>query len=139
MTISTVTPFLRFALKADAAVSGATGLLMSALAPRLADMLSLPAPLLFWSGLFLLPYAAALLFLATREELPHWTVWAVIAGNALWALDCVALVTVGRPQWVEPNGLGIAFVLVPAMAVAAFAEMQLVAIRRIATAAPRYA
>lgn len=52
------TSLLKFALVADAAVSGATGLLLAAGASLLAGLLALPEPLMRYAGLFLLPYAA---------------------------------------------------------------------------------
>jgi hypothetical protein len=135
MTISPTTPFLRQALLLDAAVSGGTGLFMAALASTLSGLLEFPAALLFWTGVFFLPYAAALVFLATRDELPHWTVRAVIALNALWAIDCIVLAVSGK---LEPNTLGVAFLVMQALVVGAFAELQYVALRRIG-GAPRYA
>ncbi len=61
------TPFLRFALLIDAAVSGATGVLMAAGASPLASLLGLPELLILAVGLFFLPYAAALVWLGTRR------------------------------------------------------------------------
>ncbi len=130
MTIFPNTSFLRSALLADAVASGATGLLMAALATTLAGLLDVPAALLFWAGVVLLPYTALLVFLATRDQLPHWTVWVVIVSNVLWAVDCVVLTMSGR---IEPNALGTAFILVQALVVGGFAELQFVALRRIGT------
>ncbi len=134
MTISSTTPLLRKALLADAAASGGTGVAMAMLATTLAGLLRVPAGLLFWAGIVLLPYAAALVFLATRDELPHWTVRAVIAVNALWAFDCIALVVLARlgtlPS-VDPNLVGVCFLVMQALVVGGFAELQLVALRRV--------
>lgn len=124
--------FLRRVLLIDAAVSAATGILMIAGAGLLADLLALPAALLRSSGITLLPFAALVAFLATRERLPRWAVWAVIAANALWAVDSVLLLVVG---WVEPAMLGTAFVLVQAAVVALFAEAEYVGLRRATPAA----
>lgn len=130
--LSTPSPFLRQVLLADALISGVTGLAMMLGAGLLADLLGLPAMLLRWAGLILLPFAALVGWLATRERLPSRAVWAVITLNALWAADCVLLVVAGL---IEPTWLGLAFVLFQAAVVALFAELQYVGLRR-STPAP---
>ena len=50
-----MTSFLKKTLLADAIVSGAAALLMAAGAGLLAPLLGLPAGLLFWAGIVLLP------------------------------------------------------------------------------------
>ena len=121
--------FLRNVLLADALVSGATGLLMTLAAGLLEPILQVPATLLRGAGLALLPYAAVVAWLARREALPRGAVWAVVACNAAWAVDCVALLVTG---WIDPTLLGVAFILMQALVVAAFAELQVVGLRRIA-------
>jgi hypothetical protein len=125
--------FLRNALLADALVSGATGALMALAAGPLEPVLQVPAMLLRLAGLALLPYAAFVAMLARRDVPSRGMVWAVIAGNAVWAVDCVALLFTG---WIEPSLLGVAFILMQAVVVAAFAELQVVGLRRIAPATP---
>lgn len=127
----TVTPFLRWALLADAVASGATGLLMLVLGDALQSLLGLPGLLLFGAGLFLLPYAALIAWLGLRPNVPRWALRAVIIGNALWALDCVLLAVTGL---VSPSMLGVVFLLVQAVVVGAFAELQYVGMRRVARA-----
>ena len=124
--------FLRTALLADAAISGATGLLLAIGAGWLEPLLALPTPLARWAGLALLPYAAFLFVLARSESVARSSVLAVVAGNALWALASVALVVSGA---IDPNALGTAFVVAQAVVVAAFAEAQLVGLRRSAVPA----
>jgi hypothetical protein len=121
--------FLRTVLLADALVSGATGLLMTVGAGVLEPILQVPATLLRGAGLALVPYAGFVAMLARRDVLPRAGVWAVIACNVLWAIDCVALLLTG---WIDPTLLGVAFVLVQAVVVAAFAELQVVGLRRLA-------
>ncbi len=55
------------------------------------------------------------------------SVVAVIALNAGWVAASLLLLLAG---WVEPNGLGYAFILGQAGAVAVLAEMQYVGLRR---------
>jgi hypothetical protein len=123
--------FLRNALLADAVVSGATGALMALAAGPLEPVLQVPAPLLRIAGLALLPYAVLVALLARRDVPPRGLVWLVVAGNAIWAVDCVALLFTG---WIEPSLLGVAFILIQAVVVAAFAELQVVGLRRSAPA-----
>src|SRR5262245_30347071 len=124
--------FLRRVLIADAATSGAMGVLLIAAAGPLAELLTLPEALLRVAGVTLLPFAALVALLATREAVPRWGVWAVIAVNALWVVESVLLLVSG---WVEPTPLGTAFVLARAAVVAVFAEAEYVGLRRTTLAA----
>lgn len=118
---------LRRALLADGVVSGATGLLLALAAGPLADRLDLPTLLLRLAGVSLLPYAAALLYLAMRDSIPRRAVWVVIGANLLWAVASILLLLTG---WVEPSGLGYAFVIAQALIVAAFADLQYLGLHR---------
>jgi hypothetical protein len=51
----------------------------------------------------------------------------VIAANAIWAIDSIALLFTG---WVQPNLLGQAFVVAQALSVAAIAELQYIGVKR---------
>ena len=126
-TPSRTSPFLRRVVLADAATSGVTGLLMMLGAGFLAELLGMPAALLDYAGLVLLPFAALVAYLATRESLWRSAVWAVIACNALWAADSVLLLLTG---WIEANKLGVAFVIAQALVVAVLAELEYVGLRR---------
>ena len=119
--------FLRRALFADAAVSGAAGLLMFVGAGPLQGLLHVPEQLLLVAGAILIPYALELVLLARRSPLGAPFVWAVIATNVTWALGSVLLLI---SKIVQPNALGYAFVLAQAIAVAAFAELQYVGLRK---------
>lgn len=127
----TVTPFLRNVLHADALISGAAGLLMMLGAPLLSPLLELPAQLLFWAGLVLVPFVAMLVVVARRTTVSKLMMIDIIAINALWVVASFGLLLSGM---VAPNALGIAFVVAQALAVAVFAELQFIGIRR-ATAA----
>ena len=124
--------FLRRALLLDAASCAALGLLMAVCAAPLGWWFHLPLPLLRESGIVLLAFAAFLAWACTRPLLPRLLVLAIIAGNALWALDSVLLLL---PGWIAPNGLGATFILVQAIATALIAELEYVGLRRSATAA----
>jgi small-conductance mechanosensitive channel len=131
MTFRT-SPLLRWALLADALASGGMALLLLLLAAPLAGLLAIPERFLFEVGVILVPYAALVGYLGTRERLPTWIVWAVIAANILWVLDSVLLT---MSDWIEPSALGLAFVYGQALAVAAFAELQFIGLRRSRTLA----
>lgn len=127
MSINTSLRFLRRALLADAALSGATGVLMAVAAVPLAGVTGLPEALFRWAGLILLPFAALVAVLGTRERPARAAVLAVVVINALWVIDSVLLLVLG---WFEPTALGVAFVAAQAIAVAAFAEAQAIGLRR---------
>ncbi len=118
---------LRRALQADALVSGAMALLLVTAAGTLAPLLALPQPVLLETGLFLIAYAAFVGWLGSRTTLQRPLVLLVVIGNALWTLASVALLLSSA---VAPNGLGMAFVLIQAVAVGVFAELQYIGLRR---------
>lgn len=111
----------------DAVVSGTTGLALFTAAGPLAELLGLPAGLLRWAGLALVPFAAFLLWLARQNPVPRGATLAVVGANLLWTLASVALLLSGR---VAPTLLGTVFTLGQAVAVAVFAEFQYVGLRR---------
>ena len=119
--------FLRAALIGDAAASGATGLLTGLGAGFCATLLELPEDLLRTGGLVLIPYAAAVAFLGTRESLSPGSVWAVIVANVIWVAASALLLLSGA---VAPNALGYAFVIAQAVVVAGFADAQFLGLRR---------
>jgi hypothetical protein len=127
MDLSQPSSFLRLALLADAAVSGVTGLAMMLGAGVVDGLLGVPGALLRCAGLSLLPFAALVAFLATRENLSRPAAWAVVAYNALWAVDSIVLMASG---WIAPTALGYAFIAFQALVVATFAGLQYVGLRK---------
>lgn len=115
-----LSPLLKLALWLDAAVTGAVALLQLAALDLLVAWLGLPRILLLESGLFLVAYALALAWLASRPRVPVGPVQAVIAANALWAVGCAMLVLAG----VAATWLGMAYLAVQAVAVVVFAALQ---------------
>jgi hypothetical protein len=120
---------LRRSLLVDGIVSGTTGVLLAVAAGPVADQLGLPELLLRLSGVSFLPYAAALFYLATRPTVPRGAAWAVIGLNLLWAVASIALLLTG---WVDPTTLGVVFTIGQALIVAGFADVQYLALRRLA-------
>ena len=121
--------FLRRMLIADAAISGATGLALIIGAGPLEPLLNVPAALLRMTGAILIPFAAMVLFFAAA--ISHSRVWTVIVINAAWVAASVLVLFSG---WIQPNALGIAFVLFQAAVVAVLAELQFTALRRLVAA-----
>ncbi len=128
----TMTRFLRLALAADAAASGVMGVALATAPGAIAALTRLPPALLSGAGLFLLAYAALLAWCASRPSMPRPILWLLVAGNLAWAIESAALPLFG---FVAPNGWGIAFLAVQAVAVAGFAELYIMAMRRAARAA----
>jgi hypothetical protein len=122
------TVFLRRVLILDAVASGATGLLMLLGAELLEQWLNLPAALLRYAGISLLPFAAIVAWLGLRASLSRAGVWAVIALNVLWVVDSAALLVSG---WVDPALLGYAFVIFQAAVVAVLAELEFIGLRQL--------
>ena len=120
-------PFLRNALLLDAAATGATGLLLIGGAGLLEGLLGLPAGLMRWAGLVLIPFVAFVAWAGTREPASQGAVALIIAVNVLWVVASVCLLLGGL---VAPTLLGYAFVLAQAVVVALFAELQYVGLKR---------
>ena len=123
--------FLRRVLLLDAGVAAAAGLLMALGSQLLAPLTGLSPALLLPAGLILLPYAAFVAWVAMRPSIPAPLVWTVVAANALWAADSVAIILLG---WVQPTLFGHVFVIGQAAAVALFAELQFIGLRKSRTA-----
>ncbi len=118
---------LRLALKLDAVASGALGALSLVTGTVLDDLLGTPLALLVPVGLFLLAYATFVWVVGTRRRINRTVVWVVISLNLVWVADSVAVVLA---KWLPLTGLGVAFVLAQAAAVALFAELQFLGLRR---------
>src|SRR5262249_60388502 len=97
-------------LNVDAITCLAFGALLVFAAAPLATLLGLPQALLFWAGVVLFPSAALMLLAASKPSTT--LVRMVMLGNVAWVLASVMLVFA-----LEPNALGVAFLLVQAAAV----------------------
>lgn len=125
-------PLLRGALLLDAAISTAAALLHLAPGGHTAAWLGLPPALLTETGVFMLLWAAALLWLARSRTLAAPLVQALVLGNLGWALGCVAALAT---DLLAPTALGSAWLLLQAVAVLGFAVLQAAGLRRSAGAA----
>ncbi|MDN6856582.1 hypothetical protein QO207_08275 [Pseudomonas sp. CAN2814] len=127
MTLLQSSPLLRLTLKVDAIAGGAMGLLMALAAQPLGTLLGLPFVLLLVAGIVLLPLALVLYWMSNQSVLSRTGVWAVIALNALWVVESVALLVTG---YVQPTALGYAFVIGQALVVLLLAELEFFGMRR---------
>ena len=139
MTTDTITPatgrvaalrkagLLRVVLTADAVVTAVNGLIYLALGSIIDSPLGLPAALLHGTGAFLLLYAAAVGFVATRPVVPRAGAWASVALNAAWVLDSAVVLALGS---YSPTTAGSVWIALQAGVVAAFAVLAALALRR---------
>lgn len=119
--------FLPNVMWADAVSCAATGALQLAFTGVLARLTGLPAPLLMGTGVFLLAYAAAAAFMASRSTPPRTLIGLVVVGNFGWAVACVALLVSGM---FPVTAVGVAWVLAQAVCVIVLAELQWTGLRR---------
>lgn len=124
---------VRQAMTVDLAGTGATALLAIAAAGFTAGLTGLPEPLICGAGLGLLPFLALVAAMALKPR--RGGVIAVIAINIAWVIASFATVAL----FVSPNIFGYVFVTVQALAVALFAELQILALRNEAKAEGVYA
>jgi hypothetical protein len=109
--------FLPRVMAVDAASCAATGALQLAFTDAMARL----------TGIFLLAYAAAAAWMASRDEPPRRLIGLVIIGNFAWAAACVALLAV---MGTSIGALGWAWVLAQALTVVVLAELQWMGLRR---------
>lgn len=120
--------FLRRVLWLDAASGVASGLLQFGFADALAPVLGLPAQLLLWSSYALAVFVLAISWIATRKSIPTEAVWLLIGGNVLWVLGCLGLLA---SSLVAPTVFGVAFLVVQAVTVGMFVELEWIGVRQI--------
>lgn len=116
---------VRPALLIDAAASAATAPLLIAGTNLLESWLNIPAVVIREAGLILAPYIALVVIVATRPQISTRAVWIIIGCNTLWTAASFAILA-----FISPNGLGVAFVIGQALAVAALGVLQWAALRR---------
>ena len=121
--------FLSRALLLDATASGATVLLLLLGGSALAGLLGLPEALLRCAALVMIPFVALVAWAASRDQIPSALIWMIIGANLAWVVASVLLLLTG---WVQPTMLGYGFVLGQAVAVAVFAELQILGLRKVA-------
>ena len=114
-------PLLRRVLLADALACLGAGAVTLVGSAWLAPHLGLPAALLAGAGALLLPVAALIAVVATRDPVPAGGLRAIVAINLLWVAASLGLFLV---PGIDPTLLGAAFILAQAILVAAFAAIE---------------
>lgn len=127
-----MTSYLKKVIAADAVVSGAAGVAMMVGSTFLPGLLNLPAELLFWAGLALVPFVIELALILRMKQVPPAFIVALIAINAAWV--AASLFVAFGPAF-APNLFGQAFVVAQAAVVAIFAELQFLGLKRARIAA----
>lgn len=119
--------FLRIVIGADAAACGLMGAGFAFDAGLLSPYLGLTPAFMQPVGWFLLVYAVGLVLMALRPRLPRAAVWALVAFNAVWAIESFAIMALG---WVQPTQLGVGFIAVQAVAALIVGDLQYIVLRR---------
>ncbi len=127
MSIFTSPRFLPRVMGADAASCAATGALQVGLTDAMARITGLPSQLLLGTGIFLLVYAAAAAWMATRATPPRTLIGLVVLGNFGWAAGCIALLASGAAP---VTAAGTLWVAAQAFTVVVLAELQWMGLRR---------
>jgi len=119
--------YLKKALIADAAVSGAAAVAMMVGSAFLPGLLGLPAELLLWAGVALVPFVVVLALIVRAGAVPAGVVVAIIVVNIAWV---VASLFVAFGPTFATTLFGKVFVATQAATVALFAELQIIGLRR---------
>lgn len=127
ITRTTDTRLLRFALRADALITGGNGLAYLAGATLLDDLLGVPSPILLGVGVFLIGYAAAVFTISRPAHPSRVGTLTVVAINTVWALDSVVLVVAKPLDLTTPGAI---WIVLQAAVVGAFVALQLAGLRR---------
>lgn len=122
----TFSPFLRRILTLDAASCLAMGAGLTVGASTLSPLFGIDPSLVRGAGVALLPIGLFIGALALRGAGPKALVYLVVAGNLLWAFESLLLVA-NTPAI---TGLGTVFVAGQAIAVAGFAALEWLGLRR---------
>ncbi len=119
--------FLTRVMALDAASCAATGELQIAFTAPFARLTGLPAAMLVGTGVFLLVYAAAAAWIASRTTSSRNLIGAAVVGNFGWAALCVLLIASGA---FALTALGVGWALLQAVVVVLLAELQWMGLRR---------
>jgi hypothetical protein len=118
---------LPLALRLDAVVSGANGVVYLAAAPLLEELLGLPAgPMRAVGGFFLL-FAVGVWVVASRTPVDVRAAAAVVVLNELWVVGSLLVAVTGLGS---PTAVGTVWIVLQAGVVAGFAALQTVGLRR---------
>jgi hypothetical protein len=118
---------LRNVLLLDAVLTGVNGLAYVAAAATLGTLLGPSTAVIVGLGVFMLVYAAVAAWIGTRRPVSRLAVGLIADGNIVWAVASVIVVAFG---WLGLTTAGTGWTLMQAALVAAFAALQMAALRR---------
>jgi hypothetical protein len=118
---------LRKVLWCDALSCAAMSAMLLLFANPLQALLGLEPGFMRAAGATLLPFAAFVAWAASRERISRVAVGWIIAINALWVVDSLAILFFG---WVQPTTLGSAFIVAQAVFVGVLVELEFVGLKR---------
>jgi len=119
LTLPSGRSLLRPALILDAAVTGVNGVAYLAAAGPLEDLLGLPASWLRTAGVVLVAFALFVALVARRPSAG--AVSAIVAVNLAWVAGSLVFAVAG---WGSPETVGTVWIVLQALVVAGFAELQ---------------
>jgi hypothetical protein len=125
-------PLIRLALIADAIASGATGLLLALGGSFLAGLTGIATDIAMPLGLFLIVFAVFVAWVGTRRSTARGLAGTIVLVNAMWVIGSGVVLLAGT---LPLTMLGIAFVIVQALAVAGLAALQWIGLGRAAALA----
>jgi hypothetical protein len=118
---------VRLALRLDAVISGANGVVYLAIPGALDSALGVDAGVIRGFGAFFVVSAATVWAISSREPINRTAVRVVIVGNAAYAVASLAVLAAGLP---EPETAGALWIALQALIVGGFAALQAAALRR---------
>ncbi|KXO73599.1 hypothetical protein [Brucella anthropi] len=124
-----------FALKPliaiDAITCAAMGVALVVASAPMGELTGIPASLLYWAGVLLLPVAAFMAWVSRSANPPAWAVNLVILGNGAWVAASLFLPVAGM---ITPNLFGWVFLVGQAAAVTVLTGLEVRAARTLQAA-----
>ncbi|KAB2663955.1 hypothetical protein F9K91_16150 [Brucella tritici] len=124
-----------FALKPlvaiDAITCAAMGAALVVASATVGELTGIPASLLYWAGVLLLPVAAFMAWVSRSANPPAWAVNLVILGNGAWVAASLFLPVAGM---ITPNLFGWVFLVGQAAAVTVLTGLEVRASRTLQAA-----
>jgi hypothetical protein len=121
------TGLLRLALRLDAVATGVFGVAVLAGCALVDSTLGLSTAFLAGTGAFVVLYALAVWRVAAAQAPNRTGVRVVIALNLLWTAASLVTAFAG---WLDPTGMGTALIVLQAVVVLGFVDLQVFAVRK---------
>lgn len=126
-TATTNDSFLRLAMRADAVISGLTGVGLVLLAPRVAEMSGTTSAVEYATGAFFIVFSLAVLAMAARPNVRTWGLLLAV-GNVLFTVATVVVVM--ADVW-PLTTTGVALFLGTGVYTLVMADLQYLGVRRL--------